>query len=95
MGDPATNAAAYAESSVMTHARGISGHLLLVHGMVDENVHARHTFRLLKRLAAVNVPHELLLFPSERHVPRDAESKAFMERRIRAFLLRHLLPRRA
>ena len=95
MGNPSTNAEAYSESSVMTHARKISGRLMIVHGMVDENVHVRHTFRLISKLIEVNVPHELLLFPNERHAPRDVEGKAYMERRIKQFLLRTLSPTRA
>jgi dienelactone hydrolase len=95
MGMPTTNSEAYTESSVMTHARKISGRLMLVHGMVDENVHARHTFRLISKLIEVNIPHELLLFPNERHAPRDVEGKAYMERRIKSFLLKTLSPGRA
>jgi dienelactone hydrolase len=95
MGHPETNAEAYKESSVMTHARKISGKVMLVHGVVDENVHVRHTFRLINKLIEVNVPHELLLFPNERHAPRDVEGKAYMERRIKHFLLRTLSPTRA
>ena len=79
MGRPADEPAAYAASSVLTHAHRISGRLLLVHGLLDENVHARHTMRLVKRLAERNVPHELLLLPSERHVPRDPEARAFAQ----------------
>jgi len=90
MGTPAAEPAAYAEASVLTHAHRVAGRLLLVHGLLDENVHARHTFRLVQRLCARNVPHELLLLPGERHVPRDPEARAFMERRVRAFLLRWL-----
>ena len=90
MGTPSAEPAAYARASVLTHAHRVAGRLLLVHGLIDENVHARHTFRLVARLAERNVPHELLLLPGERHVPRGAEAKAFMERRVRAFLLRWL-----
>jgi dipeptidyl-peptidase-4 len=90
MGRPAEEPAAYAAASVLTHAHRISGRLLLVHGLLDENVHARHTLRLVRRLAERNVPHELLLLPNERHVPRDPEAKAFMERRVRDFLMRWL-----
>ena len=33
----------YKESSVMYHVPNMRGHLMLVHGMIDENVHFRHT----------------------------------------------------
>jgi hypothetical protein len=39
---------AYNNSSVSTHVDAIQGKLLLVHGLVDENVHFRHTARLVR-----------------------------------------------
>jgi dipeptidyl-peptidase-4 len=90
MGTPENNAAGYAASSVMTHAHNISGRLMLVHGLLDENVHVRHSFRLVHRLIEKNVPYELLALPGERHVPRNVEGKAYVERRIMSFFARYL-----
>ena len=50
MGTPVENADGYRESSVLTYAGRIGGALLLVHGLLDENVHFRHTARLINRL---------------------------------------------
>lgn len=85
MGTPENNAGGYKEGSVLTHVGGIKGNLLLIHGMIDENVHARHTMRLISALTDANVRYDLLLFPSERHVPRSATGKAYMEERIKEF----------
>lgn len=63
MGTPQNNADGYRSSSVMSHASGIRGHLMLVHGLIDENVHFRHTARLVDALIKRRKPHELLLFP--------------------------------
>ena len=38
------------EGSVMHHVDKLTGKLLLVHGMIDENVHFRHTARIHKSL---------------------------------------------
>ena len=43
------------------------GSLLLVHGLIDENVHFRHTARLINALIRAQKHYELLLFPDERH----------------------------
>ena len=43
MGTPANNPDGYRESSVLTHADRLRGDLLVIHGMLDENVHFRHT----------------------------------------------------
>ena len=90
MGTPESNPAGYKSSAVLTHAGGISGNLMVVHGLIDENVHFRHTARLQNALIAHRVPAELLLFPDERHVPRHERDRIYMEERIVDFLQRNL-----
>merc|ERR1719389_1174865 len=80
----------YESSSVLAQADKIRGDILLVHGLLDENVHFRHTARLIKALTKHKRPYELLLFPDERHSPRSQEERAYMEERIFAFLERAL-----
>jgi dipeptidyl-peptidase-4 len=86
MGTPQSNAAGYERSSVMAHVEGLAGHLMLVHGLIDENVHFRHTARLIDALVRADKPYELLLFPNERHGPRRLEDRVYMERRIFSFI---------
>jgi dipeptidyl-peptidase-4 len=90
MGTPENNPDGYRESSVLTHVANLRGRLLLVHGMTDENVHFRHTARLIVALTAAGRDYELLLFPEERHMPRDPQGLAYQEQRVIDFLLRHL-----
>jgi dipeptidyl-peptidase-4 len=49
---------------------------------VDENVHFRHTARLIAALTAADKAYDLAIFPEERHMPRDAKGLEYMERRI-------------
>ncbi|CAI5484026.1 unnamed protein product [Closterium sp. Yama58-4] len=86
MGLPAEQPTAYDRSSVMRHVGGIRGKLLLVHGMIDENVHFRHTVRLVQALTTAAKQYELLLFPEERHMPRGLRDRTYMEERIYEFL---------
>lgn len=90
MGHPAANAEGYRGSSVMTHAANIRGALLLVHGAIDENVHFRHSARLINALVAAGVPYDLMLFPEERHSPRREEDRVYMERHIFQFFRNRL-----
>ncbi|MDZ7676138.1 MAG: DPP IV N-terminal domain-containing protein [Acidimicrobiales bacterium] len=86
MSTPEANADGYRDASVMTHVEGLAGRrLLLVHGLIDENVHFRHTARLVNAMIAAGIDHELFLFPDERHVPRSEADRTFMENRISAF----------
>ncbi len=90
MGLPDTNAVGYQASSVLPYAGKLTGKLLLVHGLVDENVHARHTMRLVEALTAAARDYELMLFPESRHMPRDSSYLEYMERRLVEFLRRNL-----
>ena len=68
----------------------MEGKLLLVHGGIDENVHFRHTARLITALTAAQKSYDLLLFPEERHMPRDAKGLEYQERRLVGFFEEHL-----
>jgi dipeptidyl-peptidase-4 len=90
MGTPQSNPQGYAESSVMHHIPTMAGKLLIVHGLIDENVHFRHTARLINALIRARKSYDLLLFPDERHMPRKIEDRVFMEEQIRDYFVRNL-----
>ncbi len=90
MGTPESNPDGYRDSSVMAHVENLRGDLLIVHGMIDENVHFRHTARLLNALIKARKRYELLLFPDERHMPRSLTDRVYMEERIAEFFRRNL-----
>lgn len=90
MGLPSENPSGYRESAVFDHVMNMRGKLLLVHGLIDENVHFRHTARLINRLIAAGKDYDLLLFPDERHSPRRLRDRIYMEQRISDYFLRHL-----
>lgn len=90
MGTPASNPEGYFDSAVLSHVARLQGKLLLVHGMVDENVHFRHTARLITALTEANKDYDLLIFPEERHMPRDARGMEYQERRVTQYFKDHL-----
>ena len=90
MGTPQFNSQGYQRSSVMAHVDSISGRLMLIHGLIDENVHFRHTARLINALIAARKPYDLLIFPDERHMPRKPEDQVYMESLIVDYFVRHL-----
>ena len=90
MGTPQNNAEGYREGSLLTHADQLQGQLLLIHGGVDENVHFRHTARLLTALTEADRDYDLLMFPAERHMPRDQAGLEYQERRVARYFERHL-----
>ena len=90
MGLPSENPNGYRESAVFDHIPNMRGKLLLVHGLIDENVHFRHTARLINRLIAAGKDYDLLLFPDERHSPRRLRDRIYMEQRISDYFLKNL-----
>ncbi len=87
MGTPETNPQGYQSGSLMHHVDKLKGKLLLVHGLIDENVHFRHTARLINALIAARQPYDLLLFPDARHMPRKLADRVYMEERIRDYFV--------
>jgi len=67
MGLPQQNAAGYDSASAIDHAEGLRGHLLLVHGSGDDNVHFQGSQRLLNRLIALNKPVDFMEYPNRSH----------------------------
>jgi len=89
-GTPADRPDDYAASSVMSHVDGIEGALMLVHGLVDENVHFRHSARLAQAMVDAQKSYEMLCFPNERHSPRSQKDRIFLEQQLFAFVQRWL-----
>jgi dipeptidyl-peptidase-4 len=92
MGLPGDNPSGYRESAVFDHVPNMRGKLMIVHGLIDENVHFRHTARLINRLIANGKDYDLLIFPDERHSPRRLRDRIYMEQRISDFFTQHLGP---
>ncbi len=86
MGTDEDNHEGYEEASVLPHVEGLKGDLLIVHGMVDENVHFRHTAQLLARLIELRKPFEIATLPESRHMVRGFEQRRFVWERTLEFL---------
>lgn len=67
MGLPQSNPDGYANGSPITHAAGLEGDLLLVHGTGDDNVHYQGTERLINRLIELNKPFTMMAYPNRSH----------------------------
>jgi len=72
MGLPADNARGYHDGSPISFAEGLAGHLLIIHGTGDDNVHFQGTQRLLNRLIELDKPFHFMEYPNRRHGIRGA-----------------------
>jgi dipeptidyl-peptidase-4 len=92
MGLPKRNAEGYDRSSVLARVDRLRGRLLVIHGLIDENVHFRHTARLVSALVAAGKPFEVLPMPEERHSSRKPESRTHEVERLTGFFVKELGP---
>ncbi|HQR18252.1 MAG TPA: S9 family peptidase [Gemmatimonadales bacterium] len=67
MGLPGPNAAKYDSASAIYQAKGLKGHLLLVHGSGDDNVHFQGSQRMLNQLVVLNKSVDFMEYPNRSH----------------------------
>jgi dipeptidyl aminopeptidase/acylaminoacyl peptidase len=68
LNEPANDSIAYKRSSPLYFAEGLKGDLLMLHGMVDENVHFQDIVELSQRLIELGKDNwELAVYPLEDH----------------------------
>jgi len=67
MGLPSTNEEGFREGSPVTHAAGLKGNLLIVHGTGDDNVHYQNTERVVNALIAANKQFTMMAYPNRSH----------------------------
>jgi dipeptidyl-peptidase-4 len=68
MQTPEMNPAGYLATSVVKAAKNLHGHLVLLHGSMDDNVHLQNTMQLLWELQRAGKQDvELMVYPRSRH----------------------------
>lgn len=70
-------------------AANLKGHLLLVHGEIDDNVHPANTMRLVDALIKANKRFDMLILPGKRH--GFADYQPYFTQRMWDFFAEHLL----
>jgi dipeptidyl-peptidase-4 len=85
MSTPRDNPDGYREASALTRADRLTGRLLMVHGLIDENVHFRHSARMVEALIAAGRPFEVLPLPDSRHSTRKPEDRRYLAEKLARF----------
>ena len=93
MDTPEANPEGYRRSSCIEAASNLRGHLMILHGTMDENVHLQNAMQLVYALQRAGKDNfELMLYPRSRHGVEDTEQQLHLRRTmwraIRARLLR-------
>lgn len=93
LGVPRDDSEAYRRSSPIYYAAGLEDHLLITHGLVDDNVHFQDAARLVQRLLELEKDFEVMYYPVEPHTIQTEASRYDYVRRAAAFFDRYLLDR--
>ncbi|HET6204903.1 MAG TPA: S9 family peptidase [Planctomycetota bacterium] len=87
---PQRNPEGYRRSSAIEAAASLSGRLLLVHGTIDENVHAQNTLQLAKALQDAGKRFDLMLYPGNRHGVSDPKQRRHLYETMASFFRENL-----
>ncbi|KAG0296152.1 dipeptidylpeptidase [Dissophora globulifera] len=82
MGLPQENMEGYSKSNILKWVDKFpdsENRLLIAHGLIDENVHFKNTETLAADLIRHNKPHQVQIYPTERHGLRDARVNEHFE----------------
>ena len=67
MSTPQANPEGYAATDILPRLDDMTGRLLLLHGMADDNVIFGNATRVIDALQAKSQPFEMMLYPGQRH----------------------------
>ncbi|CAK8694929.1 dipeptidyl peptidase 9-like [Clavelina lepadiformis] len=93
MGTPQSNPDGYFDGSVLNCLNKFPNEpnrLLIVHGLIDENVHFVHTAHLVNAFVKHCKPYQLQIYPGERHGIRSPDSNEHFEVVVISFLQQYL-----
>ena len=84
---PKDDEESYKKSSPVNFASGLQGHLLMIHGMQDDNVLFQDTVQMVQKLISAGKDFDVMFYPKDDHgIGRD-DSRAHVQRKIFKYLL--------
>ena len=90
MGTPQNNPEGYKKSSPVQAAKNLHGKLLLIHGVIDDNVHMQNTIQFIYELQKAGKQFQLMLYPKSRHGVTDPPLLKHMRQMMLDFIVENL-----
>ena len=84
MSEPADFPDGYKNFSVVNSAANLKGHLLLVQGTGDDNVHLENSIQFIQKLIEAGIPYDLQLYPRKTHSIAGPDVRTHLFNRILA-----------
>lgn len=90
METPQSNPKGYEAVNLTKYAGNLKGKLLLIHSLMDENVHFQNTAEMVDSFVAADKSFDLFVFPGERHGTRNPAARKYMSRIVLDYFAKHL-----
>ena len=87
---PQVNDFGYEGTDLMKMAGDLTGELLIVHGLADDNVHAQNTLLYTDALVKAGKQFEMQLYVDDNHSIRKSHNNKHLHHRIMLFLEKNL-----
>jgi len=91
MGLPEKNRAGYRYGSASTHAANLEGKLLIMHGMLDDNVHFQNTVQLARALIRAGKQFDMMAYPQAYHGIGVNHARPHLFRKMFSYFATHLV----
>ena len=92
LGLPSAEDDSYNDDSVVNSAAQLKGHVLLVQGTGDDNVHLGNTVQFVQRLIDAGISYDLQIYPRKTHSIAGADVRTHLFNRILAHFEAYLKP---
>ena len=87
---PQVNEFGYEGTDLMKMANDLTGKLLIVHGLADDNVHAQNTLLYIDALVQAEKQFKMQLYVDDNHSIRKPANYKHLHQRIMLFLEKNL-----
>ena len=90
MRTPKENKSGYDNGSPLLRAADLKGRLLLVHGMIDDNVRVNQSFDMSEALIKAGVQFEMQMYPTSNHSILGVTYRKHLYQRVSDFIFKNL-----
>lgn len=87
---PQNNPDGYNRTSIVKSAAGLTGKLLLIHGLIDDNVHMQNTTQYIYELQKLGKQFDMMIYPTQRHGITDPRQAHHMYTMMTEYIVKNL-----